>query len=343
MIWYILLALLAAVGIYALVKLRTSVSAEPRRDGPRPAQPPVPEAIPPASPPLAASEPTPTDADEKGIALVDLETTGLDPVTDRIIEIALLIFKPGDSDATIQSALINPGGPVPSRITSLTGITNEMLSTAEPASVVLPRFFGYIGQRTICSYNVKFDSQFLQEEAARLGITLTNKVYCIMEAAQETYPGLPSYKLQSVCDSLGVTCDSPAHRASGDVERALRVLLAMRHGKKPNGAAAVAVAVESDLISQRSGKAVVPSLDLGWHHAEILGNWPSGEWGALWTRPTYGFINIYAPGSVGGSGLLARIAKDNNPEFEELFNSEKDIGVRVVKSDSSYVVQFSSD
>ncbi len=341
MIWYIVLALLAAAGLYGLKKLRRPVKGPPQSHDQRPALPLAPPVASPANQPTAAPEPS-APAKEEGLALIDLETTGLDAATDRIIEIALLIFKEGDSEVSIKSALVNPGVPLPPRITSLTGITDEMLATAEPASVVLPRFFGHIGQRTICSYNVKFDGQFLQQEAARLGITLKNDVYCIMEAAQEKYPSLPSHKLQSVCDSLDITCDSPAHRASGDVERALRVLLAIWKGTKPKNAADVAFAVESDLISPRSGMAVVPSLDLGWHHAEILGNWPSGEQGVLWTRPDYGFINIYAPGSVGGSGLLARIAKDENPDFEQLFNSGMNIGVCVAKSQSSYVVQFST-
>ena len=174
-------------------------------------------------------------------AFIDLETTGLDPYSDRIIEVAVLFYTDGSTKFEGYSALANPGVPVPERITELTGITNAMLagekSTAEVVSTLLDR----IGNRPIAAYNAEFDMAFLRSEATRLGRTLTNQSHCVMEFTKHHHPNLRRYRLQDVCKAFSIEAEQSvdkglsSHRALYDAERALRLYIAICGGGEPQG------------------------------------------------------------------------------------------------------------
>jgi len=172
-------------------------------------------------------------------AFVDLETTGLDPNTDRVIEVAVLFYTDGATRFDGYSSLANPGISVPERITELNGITDAMLvgekSTAEVVGILLDR----IGNRPIAAYNADFDMAFLRNEATRIGRTMTNQSYCVMEFTKRHYPGLRRYRLQDVCKAFRIEADASAaeglspHRAMYDAERALRLYIAILGGRDP--------------------------------------------------------------------------------------------------------------
>ena len=99
---------------------------------------------------------------------VDLETTGLDPRFDAIIEIAAVKVaggKPVDSFAT----LVKPPFEVDEFITELTGITNDMLAHAPAIEAVLPSFLEFVGDGVVVGHNVNFDINFLYDEAQLRG------------------------------------------------------------------------------------------------------------------------------------------------------------------------------
>ena len=115
--------------------------------------------------------PTATNREYKGKSLldciedytvIDLETTGLDPSYDEIIEFAAIKVESGVVVSEFQS-LVKPSLPINGFITELTGITNEMLSTAPIMETILPRFLEFVGKSTIIAHNANFDVNFLYD------------------------------------------------------------------------------------------------------------------------------------------------------------------------------------
>lgn len=99
--------------------------------------------------------------------VIDIETTGLDPLFDDIIEIAGIKYRENKEIERFQS-LINPGRKIGDFIVELTGITNEMLLDAPSIETVLPRFLEFVGNDTIVGHNVHFDINFIYDNVENL-------------------------------------------------------------------------------------------------------------------------------------------------------------------------------
>lgn len=166
------------------------------------------------------------------LAFVDVETTGLDAGQDRIIEIAVVILKFGSTKHKGMASLVNPGVELPPFIVQYTGITHDMLAQA-PGPEVLHSAFELIGDHVVVAYNVAFDAGFLAAEAHRVGRKFNNARQCVMELTKELHPRLRSYKLGDVCEAFDIQADEPAHRALGDVKRAIHLWLALKRGQQP--------------------------------------------------------------------------------------------------------------
>ena len=119
---------------------------------------------------------TPTSRTEKGRSLLinlsdyivlDLETTGLDPKYDSIIEAAAAQIHNGEIVKTFQS-LINPGFEISGFITELTGISNDMLTTAPELEQVFPKFLDFVGDSIVVGHNVNFDVNFIYDNCMYL-------------------------------------------------------------------------------------------------------------------------------------------------------------------------------
>jgi len=87
---------------------------------------------------------------------IDLETTGLDPHWDEIIEVAATRVDDGVITDRFQS-LINPKCEIDEFITELTGIINEMLFSAPNLETILPKYLEFIGDSIVVGHNVNFD------------------------------------------------------------------------------------------------------------------------------------------------------------------------------------------
>lgn len=152
---------------------------------------------------------------QKALVFLDLETTGLNPETDEIIEIGAVIVRDGQITDRF-STLVKPRGSVPFRITRLTGITDEMLSTAPGFDQVAVPLREFLGELTIAGHNVSFDISFLNR---KLGIPLYNPVLDTMDLFQVTLPRAAGYRLEGISISLGINTGE-AHRALNDAEAA---------------------------------------------------------------------------------------------------------------------------
>ena len=112
----------------------------------------------------------PTDEviNNSSFVVFDLETTGLSPVFDKIIEFGAVKVKDGFIVDSIDF-LINPEEPLSAFTTKLTKITDDMLANAPKIEEVLPVILKFIGDSVLVSHNLKFDFNFLNETMKRLG------------------------------------------------------------------------------------------------------------------------------------------------------------------------------
>ena len=144
------------------------------------------------------------------IVAIDIETTGLDPQNDAILEIGAVRFNGRRIEAE-WSSLINPARPIPPTITALTGITNEMVRNAPALRAVLPEFADFVGTAPVLGHNVRFDLSFLQ----RSGVLQNNEVLDTYELASVVMPMASRYNLGSLTQQLGILLPA-SHRALDD-------------------------------------------------------------------------------------------------------------------------------
>ena len=139
------------------------------------------------------------------IVAIDLETTGLDPQRDAIIEIGAVKFK-GDRTEAEYSTLVNPGRPIPSAVVNLTGITDAMVAKAPRLADVLPALEDFVGAAAVLGHNVKFDLGFLQRY---------NDVADTYSLAAALLPSAGRYNLGALAKELGILLPA-THRALDD-------------------------------------------------------------------------------------------------------------------------------
>lgn len=146
---------------------------------------------------------------------VDIETSGLDPSWDSIIELAAVHMKNGAVVDTFAS-LCNTCEVDP-EITELTGITNAMLSEAPGIDAVLPKFAAFAGDLPLVGHNiVQFDSNFIYDAYAEtIGNPLTNDMVDTLRLCRLTFAHLPNRKLSTVLEYLEIQ-NEQAHRALSD-------------------------------------------------------------------------------------------------------------------------------
>lgn len=149
--------------------------------------------------------------------VVDIETTGLSRSRHKITEIGAVKYKNGRKAGEFQS-LVNPQVPIPTFITKLTGISNEMVKDAEPIQKVLPKFLKFIGNLPIVAHNASFDYGFLNYNCVvHLDTALENPKLCTRKLANRLLPDLPRKKLSHIASHLGIE-HKDQHRALGDVK-----------------------------------------------------------------------------------------------------------------------------
>ena len=161
--------------------------------------------------------------------------TGVDPEQDDIIEVGAVRFDASGGRATF-STLVNPGRPLPFRIRTLTGITDEELQSAPPFEVVFEPLREFIGAAPVVGQQVGFDLLYL----AKHGLRPPGPVYNTAEIAELLMPGRSEYGLRALVRHFGI--EFPVqHRAVPDAEAALRVFLELRD---------VALAVDPLVLSE---------------------------------------------------------------------------------------------
>jgi len=152
------------------------------------------------------------------LVFFDLETTGLDPATNEIIEFAAIRVVEG-RPAGEFSRLANPGRPLPLAITRITGLTDGHLRREPPSRVALAEFLRFVGDDPVVAHNADFDAAFLREKT---GGYFRNVVIDTLPLCRILYPTLEHHGLDAMAQHLGL--ETPGrHRALGDT----RLLVAL--------------------------------------------------------------------------------------------------------------------
>lgn len=146
---------------------------------------------------------------------LDLETTGLDPEWDSIIEIGMVRVRHGEVVAE-YSTLVNPGMEIDEFMTELTGITNDMLAAAPALPEVLPAARDFLGDDIILGHNINFDINFIYDNCEYQGLpSVSNDYIDTMRISRRVLPDLKHHRLRDIVNALGVD-HAQAHRAIGD-------------------------------------------------------------------------------------------------------------------------------
>ena len=109
---------------------------------------------------------------KRPLVFIDLETTGINLATDRIVEIAIVKVFP-DGSKSVKRKIINPKMPIPKSSIEIHGITDEMVKDAPPFKQVANELKQFIDDADFSGYNSnRFDIPLLMEEFLRAGLTI---------------------------------------------------------------------------------------------------------------------------------------------------------------------------
>ncbi len=151
---------------------------------------------------------------------IDLETTGLDPRRDKIIEIGAVRIERGETVEEWET-FVNPGRKLPERIVELTGIHDGDLSGAKPIGEVLPELLGFLGEDVLLGHGILFDFSFLKKAAVNERMSFERQGIDTLKIARKYLKNLESRSLGALCKHYEIP--HSAHRALGDA-RATAVL-----------------------------------------------------------------------------------------------------------------------
>lgn len=154
-------------------------------------------------------------------AIVDIETTGGYSGYHKITEVAIY-HHDGMNITDKFQLLLNPGRNIPHFITGLTGIDNEMVRDAPTFADVADEILLWLDGRVFVAHNAHFDYSFLKKEFEDAGINWNSKKLCTVRLSRKIIPGLRSYSLGRLADSLGVAI-TDRHRAGGDAEATAKI------------------------------------------------------------------------------------------------------------------------
>lgn len=148
--------------------------------------------------------------------VVDLETTGLAPKTDKIIEIGAVRIRNGKAEDTF-SRLVYPGRVLSTQTSEITGITDDMLKRQPVFAQILDELLAFLGEDVLLGHNIQFDFSFLKKAVLnelpkkskfeKMGIDT-------LRIARRFLPGEQKKTLSALCDYYDIPLS--AHRAAND-------------------------------------------------------------------------------------------------------------------------------
>ncbi|HPN37419.1 MAG TPA: exonuclease domain-containing protein [Melioribacteraceae bacterium] len=161
---------------------------------------------------------------DTSFVVLDVETTGLAPHTNKVIEIGLVKVVNGKIVDTLKT-FFNPESQLPSEITKLTGITDYDLTDAPYFYSFITAINNFIGNSIIVAHNSSFDISFLKAEYERvLEVFPNNMILCTLKLSRKLFPFLKSKRLSDVAKHLKIK-HKDLHRALSDATLTAKVLI----------------------------------------------------------------------------------------------------------------------
>lgn len=158
---------------------------------------------------------------------LDLETTGLSPKLDKIIEIGAVKYVDNEPVERFSS-FVNPGRKLEERVVSLTGITDCDVEKAPKASEVVPKLLEFCGDLPLVGHRILFDYSFVKQEAANLKLSFEKKGVDTLKIARACHPELESKRLGDMCKHYGI--ELKAHRACNDAMATAELFFKLKDG-----------------------------------------------------------------------------------------------------------------
>ena len=166
-----------------------------------------------------------------GWVAFDLETTGLTPGVDRIVEIGAVRFSGSGAILGTFERFVNPLQPSGAVALSIHGISDEFLATAPDAREVLTAFVEWLGDpttTTLLAHHAAIDAGFLGAELIRVGLPLPeHDVVDTLAWSRRRWPDFGNHRLDSLARRFGLD-DGASHRALADSLRVRQVFLALQ-------------------------------------------------------------------------------------------------------------------
>jgi DNA polymerase III epsilon subunit family exonuclease len=206
---------------------------------------------------------------ETEFVVFDVETTGSKRPPCRVVEIGLCRVRGGRIVAELET-LVNPGAPIPSFISLLTGITDEMVGCAPPFDRVAGEILDFIGSAVLVAHNASFDVSFLNHEIAQLypGRKLYNANICTVSLARRVVPDLANHRLHTVAEHFAVPL-LRHHRACDDARATAQVFIRLLDMLDGHGV--------RDLAGARNfGRNYQSRARRGAQQSRAASNWKSG-------------------------------------------------------------------
>ncbi len=163
----------------------------------------------------------------KSYVAFDVETTGLSPQENEIIEIGALKVRNGKVAERFME-FIHPTLPIPPAITGITGITNAMVAGARPRCAVISDFLDFCEDDVLIGHNVSFDYSFMKCSAAAEGLPFEKQGIDTFKIAQKVLADLASKSLGSLCAYYHIENKS-AHRAYHDALATAKLYQTLAH------------------------------------------------------------------------------------------------------------------
>ena len=170
----------------------------------------------------------------EGLVAFDLETTGLSPLIDKIVEISAVKLMPSGEIENFDQ-LVNPGILIDPAITEIHGITNQMVENKPALSEVLPEWESFVDNLSLVAHNAQFDCGFLVFAYHQLKKPLpTNKAYCSIKLSRAGFKDVKNYKLKTLASIFDIPLENH-HRALDDALASLRIFSQALLKKAPRG------------------------------------------------------------------------------------------------------------
>ena len=183
---------------------------------------------------LMITNPKDKKIDEEEFVVFDIETTGLNSHTNKIIEIGAVKIKAGRI-IDRYSQLINPGISIPYHITEITSITNEQVANQPKIDEAIEKFVEFVGDAVLVAHNAPFDMGFIKRDVKKcLNINLENSVIDTLQMARDLFPDLKKYGLGDLNKVLGLALENH-HRAVDDSQATANMFIIFLEKYKEKG------------------------------------------------------------------------------------------------------------